>query len=436
MAQQKILLTILPVFYPMMPPLGLSYLESFLIEKGIHADILDINNIFYNLASGSLKKDWSISCNSALEKNILSLLEKDFPEKFDDVINKLLSCDIIGFSCFKSNFSSTIKIIKFIRSKKPLTKIILGGPEIARLFFKYNGSFPEEIKNLVDHIVVGEGELSLFDLIKGPDNATNETSCFKELKCLDDASFPKYRSIDISSYPKKTISLLLSRGCIKKCSFCSERLLYKRFRARSIESLMDEVEYHKLHNKIARNFVFNDSMINADLGKLDGLSEEIIRNFRSIPWEAQICIRKDMPKELFEKIKKSGCYNLFVGLESGCDRTLLNMNKGFTTSDAVIFFKDLQDAGLRFGISMITGYPGETEKDFEESLEFLIKNKTLIPKIEQINPFTYYEGTPLKKSSGNSTNGIAIKRYEYFVSEIKRHGFKYTNAFLGNLIEK
>jgi radical SAM superfamily enzyme YgiQ (UPF0313 family) len=177
-------------------------------------------------------------------------------------------------------------------------------------------------------------------------------------------------------------------------------------------------------------------MLNADLKKFENLCDSVITNFGSINWEAQIAVRKDMDEALFEKIKKSGCYNLFIGLESGSDNTLKKMNKGFTGNDAVEFFKKLNNAGLFFGISLIVGYPGETEKNFKASLDFIIQNKDLIPKIEQINPFTYYDGTDTDGSKDYKLNPGSIKKMELFIKEIKKHNFKYTNAFLGNLIEK
>lgn len=112
------------------------------------------------------------------------------------------------------------------------------------------------------------------------------------------------------------------------------------------------------------------------------------------------------------------------------------MNKGFTADDALHFFKSLRQAGLFFGVSIITGYPGETELDSQNSLEFIIQHKDIIPQIAQINPFTYYDGTTADKDADYKTNPDALKRMEIFVQEIKRHGFMYTNAFIGNLMEK
>ncbi|MBI5207465.1 MAG: hypothetical protein HY934_06705 [Candidatus Firestonebacteria bacterium] len=96
MFYNKVLLCILPIFWPKMPPLGIAYLESYLRNKGIYVDILDLNNYYYNLAHSKLKKSWLISCNKSLEENIISVIQQDYPSQFDNTINKMLQYDVIG----------------------------------------------------------------------------------------------------------------------------------------------------------------------------------------------------------------------------------------------------------------------------------------------------------------------------------------------------
>jgi radical SAM superfamily enzyme YgiQ (UPF0313 family) len=345
-----------------------------------------------------------------------------------------LGYETVGFSCFKSNFPATLEAAKLLKSRRKNIKIILGGPEITRQFFKKRARFGRELMQLADLLVVGEGEKPLSDYLKR--NKENKLAIFEQLDDLRRLPFPRYRGLDLAAYPKdQVVPIQFSRGCIKRCRFCSERLLYKGFRFRRVASVIDEIRFHKEKNHI-NYFVFFDSLINAELSALEYLCDRIIENFGSINWEAQIAIRDDMSQELLVKMKKSGCYNLFVGLESGCDNTLKKMDKGFATKDALSFFKKLNEAGLFFGISMIVGYPGETESYFKKSLDFVIRNKKIIPKIEQVNPFTYYDGTPADKSADYHVNKKSLERLEIFVREIKHHHFKYTNAFLGNLIEK
>ena len=423
----KVLLIIAPPFWPKMPPLGIGYLQAFLIKNNIECDILDLNNIFYNLASGKLKKSWLISCNTFLEENILDLIQKNHPEEFKKLMDTMLGYKIIGFSCFKSNMHSTLKLARLLKSRDKSIRIIFGGPETTREYFKKS----RNINSSADFTVIGEGEKSLLSYIKNS-SAKNRLSLFSELDNLDKSAFPVYKGLDINSYPRKnSIPVLFSRGCVRKCRFCSERLLYKKFRVRPVKNVIEEIRHHRSKNK-TEYFIFHDSLINGDMKKLEKLCDKIIENFGSINWEAQIAIRNDISQKLLDKMKKSGCYNLFVGLESGCQKTLKNMNKGFSLKDAVNFFKKLNNAHLFFGISIIIGYPGETEHDFRKSLDFIIKNKALIPKIEQVNPFTYYDGI----SAGKNSHKNSPRRLDIFIREIKSHGFKYTNAFIGNLIEK
>ncbi|MBI4708101.1 MAG: B12-binding domain-containing radical SAM protein [Candidatus Omnitrophica bacterium] len=431
---KQLLLTILPPFWPKMPPLGLGFLQAFLNKNGFPSEIYDLNNYFYNLADTDLKREWLVSCNIRLEQDLFGILKSKYSKEFDSAIEKMLACDIIGFSCYKSNFYTTQKITQELKSRKKEIKIILGGPEICRQFFKNKDNFGEEFSKWADYFVVGEGEKPLLNLVSG--RQTKRWAEFEQMDTLSDLNFPRYAGLNLENYPGKVaLPLQFSRGCIRKCRFCSERLIFRGYRARSIESLIEEIRFYKERHGI-KYFVFFDSLLNADLAKFGRLCGEIINNFGSINWEAQVAVRNDMPDELFLKMKKSGCYNLFVGLESGCNNTLLKMQKGFSKEEAIAFFKKLNSAGLNFGVSIIVGYPGETDSDFQESLDFIVKNKVLIPKIEQVNPFTYYDGTEADKGADYKLNKIAFQRMEIFMSKIKEHGFKFTKSYIGNLLEK
>ncbi len=433
--RNNILLTMMPPFWPKMPPLGLGFLQGFLVKNDITADILDLNNIFYNLADERLKKQWLCSCNVFLERNIFSFLNTRYRKELLSHIEKILTYDVIGFSCFKSNLEATIEMIKLIKSKNANIKVVVGGPEITRQFFKENSIFNTGCSELIDFFVVGEGEKPLYNYLQGKLNNT-KVSAFEQVDSLSELPFPGYYGLNLQHYPKRNaIPLMFSRGCIRRCNFCSEHLLYKGHRVRNVASIIEEIRYHKTKNNI-NYFIFFDSLINGSLSKLNELCDKIIENFGSINWEAQMVIRSDMKQKIFEKIKRSGCYNLFIGLESGSDAVLKRMRKGFTTKEAIRFFKQLNKSGISFGVSIIVGYPQESELDFKTSLDFIIHNKNIIPKIEQINPFTYYDGTSADKNMDYKTNKESLRRMDIFIREIKYHRIKHTNAFLGNLIEK
>lgn len=430
----KIALTICPPFWPQLPPLGVICLSSFLLEQGFKVRMLDFNNQFYNHAGEELQAEWMKGVNPVFFKNAAKTLKQKNPKLWQDMIEQLVGFDVIGFSCYQSNILLTLELAKIIKSHNPKIKIILGGPEITRYYFETDGKFSPQYYDIADLLVVGEGERPLLDLLEGK---LQNTACFNELDDLNNCNLIRgYRQINFKDYPRKnTVSLLLSRGCLKQCRFCAERLLYKKVRMRSIDNIIAEIDIHLNENNI-HYFVFHDSMLNSNLSRLERLCDAIIEKFGKINWEAQMAILPNMSDKLLSKMKQSGCYNLFIGLESGCDETLFNMQKGFTSMEAALFFKKLHKAELSFGVSIIVGYPGETERHAEESLRFLIANKEYIPKIEQINPYVYYDGTDLESSADAYHNPALIKRVEYFVNQLREHNFKITNAFINNLVEK
>jgi len=434
MKNSSCLLAMLPLFNPGLPPIGLGFLQSFLLDKGIPADILDLNNHFYNLSTSQLKTRWRISSNRKLEETILSIIKEEHPRQFNRALEQMLQYDTIGFSCFESNFHVATDIARLIRENKKNVKIIFGGPEIGRLFFKNKGNLKAEIFALADFLVVGEGERAIYNYLSG--GCAKKACVFEQLPDLSSAVFPIYKGLNLNDYPKRgNLPLQFSRGCIRRCRFCSERLLYKGFRRRDTNSVIEEIRFHRGNNS-AENFIFFDSMLNADLESLEELCQAIIENFGAVNWEAQIGIRSDMSVRLMKKMKESGCYNLFVGLESGSDSVLKDMNKGYSSKEAEDFFRKMKDIGMNFGISLIVGYPGESEKDFSETLDFITKNKQIIPKIEQVNPFTYYEGTPADSAADYRINPISAVRMHRLTEAIRHDGLRFTRAFLGNLTEK
>jgi radical SAM superfamily enzyme YgiQ (UPF0313 family) len=349
------------------------------------------------------------------------------------MISRLSEYEVVGFSCYKSNYAVVEEVASLLRQQKPSVRVIAGGPEVTRRYFR-TGGFPVPGKGGVDYWVAGEGETPLLRYLKAGSGET-KNSLFEELRGVDLGAVPDYSDFNFAQYPRQdSISIIFSRGCIRACAFCAERLLYKRFRVSPVRSIIETIRYYR--KKGVRNFIFHDSLINGNLPAMEKLCEGIIKNFGAVNWEAQIAVRRDMPDRMFRRMKESGCYHLFVGLESGSDAMLRAMKKGFGTRDALNFFRQMDYAGLSFGVSMITGFPGETEEHFQESLKFLIRNKDLIPKIEQVNPFVYYDGTGLPEEADYKYSPQSLERAQVFIQKIKEAGFKFTNAFMLNLVEE
>lgn len=406
-----------PPFWLKTPPLALGYIKTYLQNNDVKVKVLDLNIALFQLFLCS-KPQW-LTLDKEFENKLFLYTEKLFPYFLENVYRCIENSDIIAFSIFKRNAAFSFSLARKIRQKFPEKTIVFGGPQVLYLD-KTIGLNPEYIW------VIGEGELPLLHIAN---NQTKPVFRFEEIKDLDSLPIIDFYPLNIKAY-SPTLPLFSSRGCAFRCSFCTEHLLYKKFRCHSPNYIIQQIKY--LSQKYSlNNFVFCDSMFNHDNVWLEKFCNLLLKNNLDISWEAQMRISTDFPAELAMLMKKSGCFNLFIGLENGSDRMLQTMNKGFTLSAALKFLTNLKKADLHFEISLILGYPGEEEKDFQETVDFLIKNKHIINKVAQINPFVDY----LKDFPETSyPTAQAKQRVKSLISVLQNEKIKYTKSFINNLI--
>ena len=424
MAAASILFILCPPYWEKLPHPGLASLCAYLNRAGVKSLFFDFNTLLYHRLKETTGKDWTIN-PSYTEESFYESLRNKAPGLFENLFTliKKERFSHIGFSLLKSNRTFVLKLARELKEAFPLVKIVLGGPETFTL--KIEGSLP---LSCADHIVIGEGEKALERLLT--ETGSEKEISFLQLDSLD--FFPRYSEFNLPSYiRKKAMPLLFSRGCINRCSFCSERLLFKGYRCKDPGILLEEILYHVHRNSISW-FTFYDSMINGDLKKLDEGVDLLLKSGRRISWDAQIGIRPDMPEELLEKMKRSGCVNLFVGLESGSAVLLEKMRKNFTPDQASLFLRKLNNAGLQNEISLILDFPGEEEKDFDDTLRFLKTNRSVIKKIAQVNLFKPYPGTAAAEFFSNApARPGKIRR---IISVLEENKIRYTPSFIGNLL--
>ncbi|UCD15166.1 MAG: B12-binding domain-containing radical SAM protein [Candidatus Omnitrophota bacterium] len=406
-----------PPFWLKSPALGPFYLKKYLEKKGVSAEIIDLNNTIFQLLPYS-KNQW-LTLNEEFEKTLFFIAEEKLPVIFNDFFERIKDTEFIAFSIFKRNMHFSFLLAEKIKEKFPSKKIIFGGPQTL-LLDKENNLNPQY------KWVIGEGEIPLHKIVQ---NKTDSIYRFQEIEDLDQIPFIDFEGVNLSNY-SWCIPLISSRGCLYKCNFCSEKNLYRKFRCHCPQYMRDQIKYLIKKHKITR-FIFTDSMINHSNEWLTEFCNLLITGGLKIQWEAQMRIKKKVPLSLAKLLEASGCYNLFIGLESGSNKTLQNMNKGFTADDALDFFKTLYAANLHFEVSLILGYPQESEEDFRQTLAFIVKNKKVIPKIAQINPFIDYLGNYGDNNLGGKQ---ATKRLFTMINTLNSEKIRYTKGFINNLI--
>lgn len=415
---KKVALVICPPFWLKAPSLGPEHLKNFVQNKKTRVDIYDLNMYFFCLL-GIPKQTW-LRLNEHFEENLYDLIENKLGKHLKKVTQLLSRYDFIGFSLFRRNKNFTFRLANNLKNNMG-KKLIFGGPQIREI--------NPDILPPNSIIVEGEGEKSFHQII-----SSNKDHYFgyNEIEDLDTLPLLNFKNYNLKNY-KPILPLISSRGCIKRCLFCSEWSLYKRFRQHSVEYMIDQIQYLlKLYS--INYFSFQDSLINADLKWLENFCKEIINRKLKIHWEAQLIIRNDMNRDLCKLMKKAGCFNLFIGLESGSDKILKAMKKGFSTSQAHSFLLKLKKAELSFEVSLIIGYPEEQFLDFKKTLLFLKEHKTIIPKIAQISTFIPYEGSLIYKENPELiTDHERKKRLRKIMYFVEKEKISHKKAFIDNL---
>ncbi|MBN2373234.1 radical SAM protein [bacterium] len=186
------------------------------------------------------------------------------------------------------------------------------------------------------------------------------------------------------------VTLITSRGCPFRCSFCvyPQTLTGRRYRFRSIGDVVDEMEFVCREFPDARSIFFEDDTLTADKKRCMGFAGEIIKRGLKMPWTANSRINLDL--DTMSRMKAAGCRELCVGFESGDQKVLDSMKKGISRDRMFQFMKDARAAGILIHGCFIIGFPGETPDSIKETIDLAI---SLRPDTVQFYPVMVYPGT-------------------------------------------
>jgi len=169
------------------------------------------------------------------------------------------------------------------------------------------------------------------------------------------------------------VPIVASRGCTGNCTFCSTHKVWKKYRVRSAENVVGEIEYIiKTFNK--NHFVFEDDSLSCKIEGSKDILRLIIDQKMSIKFFATM--RADgIDDELAELLKQAGCYGVSIGFESGSQEVLDAYNKHITVEQNLKAAKIVKKAGLQLCALMILNGLKATEKTNNETNKFLAEIK-------------------------------------------------------------
>jgi hypothetical protein len=176
---------------------------------------------------------------------------------------------------------------------------------------------------------------------------------------------PIYASRD--KYLFDMLAFRLKHGCNwGQCRFCSlARGWNAGYLERSPEKVIQELEA-LIDQYDPKMFVCRDNSLNG------GNLLDFCNAFKEFnkPWAGMA--RADLSVREIQALKRSGCRFVYFGLESGSDRVLREMKKGIDSAQMSRFVKALYDHGIMPAPSVFVGSPGETEKDFKKTTDFIL----------------------------------------------------------------
>jgi len=355
------------------PPLGLAYIAS-VLRQSHEVKIIDSNILNYTIGD--------------VEEELRSF-----------------NPDVVGITSVTPSIYEAYKVAETAKKVREDCTVVLGGPHATFM----PRETMEECK-YIDIIVRGEGEETTRELIENIEKGAplNEVKgiTFREkngiidteprlfIKNIDNIPFPSRDLLPMHLYKfngVKYTTMLTSRGCPFKCSFCSSSRLFGGYwRGRSPENVLEEMKTVYEEYGI-RNIEFMDDTFTLNQERAEKICDEIIKQGWDISWGASSRV-DTLSKKLVEKMKKAGCWIIFLGIESGSQKILDAIGKRITLEQVKKAVKILKDAGIQVLGSFIIGFLQDTTETIKETIKFA---KSLNLNYAEFSILTPYPGTPI-----------------------------------------
>ncbi|MFH2138498.1 MAG: cobalamin-dependent protein [Candidatus Omnitrophota bacterium] len=340
------------------PPLGLAYLAAYIRQEGFDPVIVDLNAAPHT------------------EEEIRGLMDKYTPLA-------------VGISFMTNQYTECLRLAELIKECSFVTPVFVGGPHVSAL--------PKETLEEcadIDCAIIGEGELTLLELLKAYSKGENDFSKIKGI-CFSDSAgvfvttqpraliedintlpFPAWDLIDVNKYSVfsvaqgHTFALLSSRGCPNQCIFCDSHTIFGRiFRARSAKNIFSEIEFlNKTYGMTQFDFV--DDMITLKKDRVLELCSLLKESDVEYKWMANARVNT-IDEEMLRVMKQSGCIRIDVGVESGDAQVRKQLKKGITDEQIVAVHTLARKIGIQIGTFTMVGNLGEDINSVKKTAQLL-----------------------------------------------------------------
>jgi len=364
-----------------MPPYNIARLSSLIREAGYKTSVYDFN-VDSHYALKDANSDLADAWNGAnywwwQDPEYYIRIHPTYEPILREYLETLLATDldILGFSTYYTNVLPTRWMIKEIRKRRPDITIVMGGPECHEHYYKK----PDE----VDYYFIGESEQNILDFLENWENGIKPLqpaigSLYSDTRIdIDSLPYPDYSDFDLTKYwGRNSICAEISRGCIAKCSYCTE-VYYWKFRDRGANNVVDELEFQV--KKYGINFVsFVDSLMNGNLKEFRNFCEELKRRKLGFTWWGYARADGRMDLAFYQAMADAGCQGFNYGIETGSDKVLKAINKKNTVAEINQNLIDSEKVGMKVSACWVIGAPGEDIEAFTHSFNMLWNHRSRI----------------------------------------------------------
>lgn len=315
-------------------------------------------------------------------------------------------------STFYVDNAALTEVVAFIRKHDDRVPIIVGGPHILNVHNTYDVEARDFIYRSIGadiYITDSQGEFTLVQVLRAlrtgkaglalvPNLAysTDGTTFTHTRRALEENPIDQ-ATVDWSLFDPgfyaPTVQMRTARSCAYSCAFCQYPQLGGPLSLNSIEDI--EAQMHVFQEAGVRNLVFIDDTFNVPFPRFKKLLRMMIKNRFDFDWFSFFrCANSD--DEAFDLMAESGCKGVFLGIESGDNRILKNMNKSASAEKYRRGIGQLNQRGILSFASLIVGFPGETQDSVRTTMDFIAETE---PTFFRAEMYYHYPAVPIAREA-------------------------------------
>lgn len=278
-----------------------------------------------------------------------------------------------------------LEIISFIKKYNKTAKLIVGGPFVSNSISYKDEGATQYMFNLIGadfyvYSAQGEGTLAqIIQSVKNGESFSHINNIFYRKENIFDSNLIEEERNKLEKNPIKwdlfkdrlgsLAAVRTALSCPFSCSFCEYPQRAGKYYTVSINNVEKELDEINKLGKV-KNLMFIDDTFNVPPDRFKEILRMLIRKKYDFSWYSYFrCQFAD--RETVELMKESGCDGVILGIESGSQSILNNMNKHVTVKQYKNGLSLLNEYGITSHASFIVGFPGETEETFMDTVNFI-----------------------------------------------------------------